>query len=82
VHSAERLEIVQTIGKQDPFVSLKLKDQSFKTRTCKDGGTNGRFEETFAFNRIGSQVEFNVILLILLLTLFNSISLRKRELFC
>lgn len=40
VCSARNLRNVQSLGKQDPFVVVKVGKSKFQTKTCKDAGTS------------------------------------------
>eukprot|EP00195_Chlamydomonas_chlamydogama_P000518 CAMPEP_0202919766 /NCGR_PEP_ID=MMETSP1392-20130828/76505_1 /ASSEMBLY_ACC=CAM_ASM_000868 /TAXON_ID=225041 /ORGANISM="Chlamydomonas chlamydogama, Strain SAG 11-48b" /LENGTH=347 /DNA_ID=CAMNT_0049613225 /DNA_START=146 /DNA_END=1190 /DNA_ORIENTATION=+ len=39
-------------GKQDPYCIISIGTQSFKSKTCRDGGKNPVWNETFRFNVI------------------------------
>jgi len=49
VHKVRKLQIVQAIGKQDPYVVITLGDQKVKTKVKTDAHQEATFEEKFYF---------------------------------
>lgn len=40
VYSSRSLRDVQSIGKQDPYVVIRVGKKKFQTKTCTDAGTS------------------------------------------
>ncbi|GAB4820245.1 hypothetical protein N2152v2_007291 [Parachlorella kessleri] len=55
VLQGQGLKDIESFGKQDPYCTLELSGQKFKTKTKTDGGKNPVWNERFKFVNISPQ---------------------------
>eukprot|EP00955_Chlamydomonas_euryale_P100007 365253-Chlamydomonas_euryale.AAC.35 len=53
---------VDTFGKQDPYVVVRVGRQTYKTKVQHNGGINPVFNETFVFNMTSANDELKIVL--------------------